>query len=129
METKVRYYSRCLFFLLTAIFLFSNQLFAQAPKTYTAIELPSFWNLPVIDGDLNDEIWSYADEDSLLFGGIPDSFGVSWNDSSDNLVTWRAVWSSSSNKLYVAIQIRDDIRGNFDNNDPGQANFLHYQDD
>lgn len=125
----MRYNSCCLLSLLTAIILFSSQLFAPASKTYTAIELPSFWNLPIIDGDLNEEIWSYAVEDSLLFGGMPDSFGVRWTDYSDNLITWRAVWSSSSNKLYVTIRIKDDIRGDFDNSNPGQANFLPYEDD
>ncbi|MBD3287411.1 hypothetical protein GF337_01290, partial [candidate division KSB1 bacterium] len=82
---------------------------------YLATQVPTYMNPPVIDGILDEEIWKYADLDSLLYGGFPDDFESIWTDFSDILVSWRAVWSSQTNRLYVAVEVYDDIKGTFDN--------------
>ena len=109
--------------------IFSNTLLSQSAdisKTspsalrdcmYNAVQIPDYISTPVIDGFINEEIWNYAVVDSLLFGGIPDDFESHWTDYADILVTWRAVWSPQTNKLYVAVAVYDDIRGTFDNSD------------
>ena len=47
-----------------------------------------------------------------------------WDDFSNNCIFWRAVWSDVTNKLYVAVEIEDDIAGA---NDHEGGDF--YQDD
>ncbi|UCE07052.1 MAG: T9SS type A sorting domain-containing protein, partial [bacterium] len=102
---------------------------APPEAKYYAKRIPNSMSLPTIDGVFNESFWSLVDEDSLLFGGVPEAWGTSWNDWYDNLVTWKAVWSEASNQLYIAITIQDDIRGVFDNNIPNQPSFAPYLDE
>ena len=84
------------------------------PKMYTAIRAGQFY-IPAVDGYLNDPIWSYANEAWLNVGGNPGDFNTAWTSTSDNNVSWKAVWSDITNKVYVAISVSDDVRGTFDN--------------
>jgi len=98
-------------------------------KSYQTYKIPDDFAVPTIDGVLNEPIWNFAIEDSLLFGGVPDAWGTHWTNWNDNLVTWKAVWSDVTNKLYVAVKIVDDVRGNFDNNDPSAENYYPWEDE
>ena len=97
----------------------------NATKTYIAYKIPSQFSPPTIDGVFNEPIWDFADEDSLLGGGVPNAFGTTWPSSNftDNLVIWKAVWSNVTNKLYVAVTVQDDVRGTYDNTDPNGEPF------
>lgn len=86
---------------------------------YTAYKIPAGVNLPTIDGQLNESFWNSVAAESLLFGGVPEVWGVPWTNWSDNLVSWKAVWSDVSNELYVAVVVKDNTRGLFDHNIPG----------
>jgi hypothetical protein len=86
----------------------------RAPKVYTAERIPPDW-IPVIDGNLNDPIWAQVESETLTYGNNPGDYDAEWNQFSDALVTWKAVWSINANRLYVAVQVQDDIRGEFDN--------------
>lgn len=101
----------------------------EAKSSYHVKQLPDNLTLPTIDGKINEFFWSFVKEDTLKFGGIPGSWQTTWNNWDDNLVTWKAVWSKATNKLYVAITVQDEIRGTFDNNIPGDASFQPWQDD
>ncbi|MBD3339022.1 MAG: VWA domain-containing protein, partial [Candidatus Lokiarchaeota archaeon] len=85
---------------------------------YIAYKIPAQYSAPVIDGMFNEIFWDHTPEDSLLKGGAPNVWGSDWTDWNDNLVTWKALWSDQSNKLYVAIKIKDNVRGAFDNSSP-----------
>ena len=90
-----------------------------APKiTYSLI--------PLIDGNLNDPIWSFIGEQSLLYGGGP--WNTVWTSFDDNLVTWKAGWCKETNKLYLAVNVIDDVRGRADNG-PFSSNYHPYLDD
>jgi hypothetical protein len=96
----------------------SNSIFSikGEKKQYIAAHIPGGVPEPTIDGYLNDNAWSYAlGSEVLATGGIPDDFSIPWSNFSNNQVTWKAVWSAVTNKLYVAIQIQDDIAGVIDN--------------
>ena len=96
----------------------SNSIFSikGGKKSYLAAHIPSGVPEPTIDGYLNDSAWSYAQEPELLAtGGNPNDFSIPWSNFSNNQVTWKAVWSSVTNKLYVAVQIQDDVAGIIDN--------------
>ncbi len=95
---------------------------------YIAYKIPAQYSTPIVDGNINEIFWDYAPEDSLLKGGDPDVWGSDWTDWNDNLVTWKTLWSDQSNKLYVAIKIKDNVRGAFDNSSPG-SNFMPFKDD
>ena len=86
----------------------------RSPEVYTAGKIGSNW-IPVIDGNLNDPIWAQTETDTLSYGDNPGDFNDAWTDFNDALVTWKAVWSESQDKLYVAVDVKDDIRGAFDN--------------
>jgi hypothetical protein len=100
---------------------------SQAPYTYTARQVNSSQK-PVLDGNLNDAVWSAVNSETLARGGTNDAFNQAWSSFSDNLVTWKAVWSEEDNKLYVGVNVVDDIRGTTDN-DNGSANQAPWQDD
>ncbi len=91
------------------------------PKQYLALKIDSMF-VPVIDGALNDGIWTGINVDSLDHGGTLGGYNTTWSQFTDNLVTWQAVWCEETNKLYVGIKIQDDIRGTFDN-EPGSSNY------
>jgi len=84
------------------------------PKIYQAIKATGT-GIPVVDGDLNDPVWSYATVAHMDVGDNPGDYNIPWTTTSDNEVIWGAVWSDITNKVYVAIAVRDDIRGTFDN--------------
>lgn len=106
----------------------SNTFQIVMPGIYTAIQIPGSMQVPTVDGILNEPIWSYADKDSLLFGDT-ENWGNPWTHLSDNLVIWRAVWSPTTNRLYVAVEVTDDIRGIFDDNNPGNPNYFPWNDE
>jgi len=95
----------------------SNSAFSIVEKKrYLAVHIPSGVSAPTIDGNLNDAAWSYANGPEVLArGGIPDDFLTPWNNFSDNRVTWKAVWNSSTNLLYIAVEVQDDVAGAVDN--------------
>ncbi len=95
---------------------------------YQVIQLPADIQPPKLDSVLNEPIWELAPAESLLSGGKPDQWAMAWKDFKDNLVTWRAIWSSSTNKLYVAVQVKDDKKGKFDNQ-YNARHFIPYHDD
>ncbi len=97
---------------------------------YNATQVPDYMSEPVIDGFINEDIWNYSELDSLLYGGIPDDFESVWSDYTDILVTWRAVWSPQTNKLYVAVTVHDDVKGTFDNSNYEQRHiYWPWRDD
>lgn len=98
-------------------------------KQYVAMRLPAGVAVPTIDGILNESFWTSVDADSLLFGGVQESWNTKWTYWNDNLVSWKAVWSEVTNKLYVAITVSDDIRGVFDNSNPNDISFAPYLDE
>jgi len=91
------------------------------PKQYVALQIDTAF-VPEIDGVLDDPVWSGIDADSLVYGGVVGNYMTVWNQFQDNLVTWQAVWCEETNKLYVGIEVKDDIRGTFDN-EPGSPNY------
>lgn len=96
---------------------------------YLAHKIPDQSGIPNIDGVIDEAIWNYAAEDSLLFGGIPEVWDVKWTAHEDNLIVWKALWSDITNKIYVAVTVKDDIRGTFDNCDPNTPPLEPYFDD
>ena len=98
-------------------------------SSYHAKKLPLGIQPPTIDGNLDEPFWSFIQEDTLKFGGIPGAWQIPWIDWNNSFVTWKAVWSSVTNKLYVAIKIKDDIRGTFDHSNPGDVFFQPWNDD
>ncbi|MDZ7265347.1 MAG: choice-of-anchor D domain-containing protein, partial [candidate division KSB1 bacterium] len=89
---------------------------ASSLKHYVAAHVPYGTAVPVIDGDLSDLAWSCVTGTEVLQrGGVPEDYLTPWSNFSDNKVTWKALWSSSTNLLYVAIEIQDDIAGAVDN--------------
>ena len=106
----------------------SNTFQVNAFGVYTAVQVPISAQVPTIDGILDEPIWSYADHDSLLFGDT-ENWGNPWTNFSDNLVIWRAVWSPVTNRLYVAVEVIDDVRGTFDDNDPNDPNYYPWNDE
>ncbi|MDZ7333825.1 MAG: VWA domain-containing protein [candidate division KSB1 bacterium] len=106
----------------------SNSFQVIDPNVYTAIQVPSSMAAPTIDGVLNEAVWNYADKDSLLFGDT-ENWGQRWTRWNDNLVIWRAVWSPTTNRLYVAVEVKDDIRGTFDDTNPNVSNYYPWNDE
>jgi hypothetical protein len=86
----------------------------REPKTYTAGRVTESY-VPVIDGSLNDPIWGHTGEELLDFGGTAGVFNTPWSSWTDARATWKAVWCQETNRLYVAVNVKDDVRGNFDN--------------
>jgi len=82
-----------------------------------------------IDGILDEPIWSDVAVESLLFGGEPEDWIAAWNNFTNNLVTWKAIWSPENNKIYVAIEVIDNKCGTLDNNDPNESPFYPFNDD
>lgn len=101
------------------------------PKpTYLANEIPSYLTEPQIDGILDDQVWTTIFEvDSLLFGGFSLAWTLPWVNYPDNLVTWKACWSSNTNCLYVAVEVEDDIKGDYDNEPNDPAPYLPFNDE
>lgn len=89
---------------------------ASSLKHYVAAHVPYGTAEPVIDGDLSDLAWScVTGAEVLQRGGVPENYLTPWSNFSDNKVTWKALWSSTTNLLYVAIEVQDDIAGAVDN--------------
>jgi len=86
----------------------------RSPGTYTAGRIPEKW-IPVIDGNLNDPVWTQTDEDTLKYGDRPGDYTKSWNWYENAFVRWKAVWNREQNRIYAAVEIQDNIRGTFDN--------------
>ncbi|MFC1569941.1 Ser-Thr-rich GPI-anchored membrane family protein [bacterium] len=72
-------------------------------------------HIPVLDGDLSDAIWQQVEPETLLTGGNVGDYNVDWTDWNDNLVSWKAIWCEETNRVYVGVQVQDDIQGAFDN--------------
>jgi len=96
---------------------------------YYVKKIPANLALPTIDGFTNESIWSLIKEDTLQHGGVPFVWNSQWTDWTNNFVTWKAAWSSVTNKLYLAVTIKDDIRGIFDNNNPADPLFQPWNDE
>jgi subtilase family serine protease len=73
-------------------------------------------DLPVIDGLINEMAWAFAPIEELTFGGVPGAWEAPWTQFDDNHVWWKALWSPSSNKLFLAVFVHDDVAGNCDHN-------------
>jgi len=101
----------------------------QEKLIYLVKKIPDNVPLPTIDGNINESFWATIDEDSLVFGGMPLSWGTDWANWDDNLVTWKAVWSDVTNKLYIAVTVKDDVRGLFDQSDPAGPSFTPLEDE
>ena len=75
-----------------------------ADKVYEAIEVGT---PPVLDGILDEPVWRHADTDTLAFrwdGTVSES-----PTAEDLSVTFQAVWNDSTNRLYVAVRVQDDV--------------------
>jgi hypothetical protein len=107
----------------------SNAVFTifSAFYTYTARQVNASQK-PAMDGKLDDAVWSAVGSETLARGGKNDAFNQAWASFSDNMVTWKAVWCAEDNKLYVGVNVVDDVRGTADN-DYGSANQAPWQDD
>ena len=76
----------------------------SADRIYEAVEteVP-----PVLDGILEESVWGQARTDTLAFrwtGEDPE------RPTADDLsVTFQAVWNASTNRLYVAVRVQDDV--------------------
>jgi hypothetical protein len=97
--------------------------------SYHAKKLPLDMKPPTIDGKLDEPFWSSIKADTLKFGGVPGVWQAPWTDWNNSFVTWKAVWSSITNKLYLAIRIKDDIRGTFDHSNPSDIFFQPWNDE
>ena len=106
------------YFALSDPFQIDSADISKGYSSYVAHLIDSL-SIPVLDGQLNDPVWSYLTPDSLLNGGELESFDSVWTDFADCLVTWKAVWCNETNRLYVALQVRDDVRGQMDNGSTG----------
>jgi len=76
----------------------------SADELYEAMEAGT---PPVLDGILDEPVWSYADTDTLAFlwdGTVSES-----PTAEDLSVTFQAVWNDSMNRLYVAVRVQDDV--------------------
>ena len=61
----------------------------------------------VMDGVLDEPIWRHADTDTLAFrwdGTVSES-----PTAEDLSVTFQAIWNDSTNRLYVAVRVQDDV--------------------
>ena len=100
-------------------------------KQFKSYEAPgiSAEFVPVIDGNLNDSLWDQVTEkDTLNYGGSVGAYQTAWDQWPDAHVTWKAVWCDATNEVYVAVEVMDDIRGNFDNG-PETAQYATYDDE
>jgi len=95
---------------------------------YFAYRLSNNFPAPIIDGVLDESIWSAIHADTLRFGGQPGEWSLPWLSWQDNLVIWKTLWSQEENKLYVAVTIQDDVQGDFDHN-PSSDSFLPFHDE
>jgi hypothetical protein len=87
---------------------------------------------PVMDGILDDALWHFLDKDTLAFGGEPGEYGIPWKDWNNSLVTWQAAWCRETNKVYVAVTVRDDVAGRPDNSPydaPDQEDCIEFYTD
>ena len=81
-------------------------------KRYVAVHVPSGTALPTLDGTLDDPAWTHANPSEMLaVGGVPDVWSAPWTNFADNRAQWKAVWSSASNRLYLAVEVQDDVAG------------------
>ncbi|MBN2104033.1 hypothetical protein JW835_08350 [bacterium] len=99
----------------------------QQFKFYEASEITDEY-VPVIDGSLDDALWDQVDEDTLDYGRKSGEYQMAWDQYSDALVTWKAVWCKNTNKVYAAVRVQDDIRGAFDNGE-GSGNYAPHKDE
>jgi len=90
-------------------------VYPGSKRRYVANEIPAGMSAPTIDGQLNDAVWSVANAEQVLDrGGVPDSYNTPWTNFSDNRVTWKALWSKGTNKIYLAVDVKDDVAGALD---------------
>ena len=99
-------------------FIIDSSAVSKGYASYTAGRIDTS-QIPVMDGVPDELFWQFVAEDSLLRGGVANSFDSVWTDFADCLVTWKAVWCNETNRLYVALQVRDDVRGQMDNGSTG----------
>lgn len=84
-------------------------------KHYFANQIPAGMALPVIDGTLNDVVWSFANPaESLRVGDQVFDYLKPWVDLADICVTWQALWSAVTNRMYLAVNVQDDSAGALD---------------
>ena len=75
-----------------------------ADKVYEATEAGT---PPVLDGILDEPVWRHAETDTLAFRW---DGTVSEPPTAEDLsVTFQAVWNDSTNRLYVAVRVHDDV--------------------
>ena len=98
-------------------------------KSYHAKQFFCSTDPILLDGNLNEPIWSDVKAESLLFGGVPEQWTANWTDFTDLLVTWKAIWSPENNRIYLGIEVTDDTRGTLDNNDPNESLFYPFNDE
>ncbi|MBN1154336.1 hypothetical protein JXB12_05380 [candidate division KSB1 bacterium] len=84
-------------------------------KSYHAVKIPSYLTEPLIDGQLNDTAWDLVDFEYMDKGGDFGIWNADWTDVANNQVKWKAIWSATTNCLYVAVDVIDDVKGTFDN--------------
>jgi len=101
--------------------------YEEEVQVYSAPKIPDTM-IPVLDGRLNDLVWGYLQEDTLRYTGPAELNPQEWTDFEDILVTWKAAWNTSQNKLYVGFSIKDDVQSVFDNG-PSSENYLPFNDD
>ncbi|MBN1783168.1 T9SS type A sorting domain-containing protein [bacterium] len=85
-------------------------------------------DMPVIDGIPGDLVWEFAQPESLVTGNVAEAYDVPWTQWQDNLVTWKGVWCAETQTLCLGIQVRDNIRGTFDNG-PGSVDYSPENDE
>jgi hypothetical protein len=84
-------------------------------KHYFANQIPAGMALPAIDGVLNDPAWNFASPaESLRVGDQVYDYLKPWVELTDNCVTWQALWSGVTNRLYLAVNVQDDSAGALD---------------
>jgi len=98
-------------------------------KSYNAIKIPDYITEPVIDGVLAEDAWDLVSSVQLLKGGYFGVWNSDWTQIGNNLVSWKAVWSSTSNCIYVAIMVEDDVKGTFDNGTTDPPPYLPFHDE
>lgn len=98
-------------------------------KRYTAKQFSITTDPITLDGLLTEGAWNDAKTDSLLFGGDPEEWTSQWTNFSDHLVSWKALWSPENNRVHLAFEIQDNIRGTLDNNDANEIPFYPFNDE
>ncbi|MFH1008034.1 MAG: sugar-binding protein [Candidatus Latescibacterota bacterium] len=94
--------------LFSAIGVFLLSLSGMAYSADMVYEAMASRTPPVLDGILDEPVWQDAKTDTLAFrwegGSNPEP-----PTAEDLSVTFQATWCDSTNRLYVAVQVQDDV--------------------